>query len=152
MRISSTLYSSFPLIRSGGGCSKFGLWAFVSWYGVSREVWNIECIFDVGGSFSQNVMGPIFSSMVKGLYSFGASLFFGCVIMMFFPESQTFCPSFSLTSLSIVFFFISFAATSRLALVSFLILFRFSSYCSMFGMSNLASICGAKEGLNLYRS
>ena len=131
---------------------KFSSWAFVSRYGVSREVWNTECIFHVGGSFSQNVTGPIFFFMVKGPCSFGASLSFRYIVMMFFPKSQTFCPSSNPTSLSMVFFFISSAATSRLALVSSLILFRFSSHCSMLGMSDLASICGAKEGLNPYRS
>ncbi|ETW76865.1 hypothetical protein HETIRDRAFT_224527, partial [Heterobasidion irregulare TC 32-1] len=29
-RMSSTLYSSCPSIRSGGGCSKLGPWAIVS--------------------------------------------------------------------------------------------------------------------------
>ena len=146
------MYSFFPLIKLGGGYLKFGPWAFVSQYSVSREVWNTGCIFHVGGSFSQNVTGPIFSSMVKGPCSFEASLSFGCVIVMFFPESQTFCPSSSSTSFSVVFLFISSATTSRLAFVSSLIRVRFSSHCSMLGMLDLASICGAKEGLYPYIS
>ena len=151
-RISSTLYSSFPLIRSGGGCSKLGLCANVSLYGVIKEAWNTGCIFHVGRSFSLNMMGPIFFSITNGPWSFGASLSLGCVVVMFFPESQTFCPSSSSTLFSAVFLFISSAATSRLAFVSFLILSNASNLCSMFGMSNLTSILGAKDGLYPYMS
>ena len=107
-RISSTSYSSFPSIRSGGGCSKLGPWAVVSVYGVIKEAWNTGCIFHVGGSFSLNVTGPIFFSITNGPWSFGASLSFGCVVVMFFPESQTFCPSLSSTSFSAVFSFHQF--------------------------------------------
>ena len=152
LRILSTLYSSFPSIRSGGSCSKLGPCAFVSQYGVIKEAWNMGCIFHVGGSFSQNVTDPIFFSITNGLCSFGASLSFGCVVVMFFPKSQTFCPSSSSTSFSVVFLFISSATTSRLAFVSSLIRVRFSSHCSMLGMSDLASICGVKEGLYPYIS
>ena len=151
-RISSTLYSSLPSIRSGGGCSKLGPCADVSLYGIIKEVWNTGCIFHVGRSFSLNVTGPIFSSMTKGPCNFRASLSFGCFIVIFFPESQTFCPSSNSTLFSMLFLFISSAATSRLAFVSFLSSTKPSNCHSMSGISNLTTICGTKEGLYLYMS
>ena len=97
-------------------------------------------------------MGPSFFSIRNSPCNFGASLSFGWVVVMFFPESQTFCPSLSSTSCSIVFFFISSAMTSRLDFVSSLIWERFSSCHSILRMSDLGSIYGMNEGLNPYRS
>ena len=151
-RISSTLYSSFPSIRSGGGCSKLGPYVSVSLYGIIKEAWNTRCIFHVDGSFSLNVIGPSFFSITNGPCSFRASLSFGCFIVIFFPESQTFCPSSNSTLFSMLFLFISSAATSRLAFVSFLSSTKPSNCHSMSGISNLTTICGTKEGLYLYMS
>src|SRR5712671_2898471 len=88
--ISSTLYSSSPLISSGGGSSKFLPCSFVSLYGNSRLAWNTLWIFHPFGNISWYVTGPNLFMTLKGPYRKARSFVMGCVVLMFFASSQTF--------------------------------------------------------------
>ena len=95
-RIRSTSYSSSPLIRSGGGWVKFGLWSSVSLYGVRRSTWNTRCIFHVTGRVSWYIIGDRTFSMVKSPYHLAASLIDGWLIFRLCPSNHTWSPTLNI--------------------------------------------------------
>src|ERR1700747_2060247 len=93
--MASTSYSGSPSMTSGGGSVKLGPCSFVSVYFVRRLTWKTSCIrfaFHCGGMVSWYTTGEMTLVMVNGPYLLGANLALGCVMLMFFPSSQTFCP------------------------------------------------------------
>ncbi len=61
---------------SGGGLVKLGLWAVVSLYGETRELWNTGCMHQFFGNCNLQLI-PQVANTLKGLCHLGASLAFG---------------------------------------------------------------------------
>ena len=67
---------------------KLGPWAFVSVYGLSKELWNTGWIFICGGSSNLQLVGDAHRTL-NGPYRRGASLALGWVVCRLVDSSNT---------------------------------------------------------------
>ena len=114
------------------------LFRSVSLYGKRRELWKTVWMRQAGGSCSFKLVGVVYR-ILKGPCRLGASLAFGCVVLMFVPSNQTICSVLKVwDAIGGPFLFITSAATFKAAKTSFW------SCCKAFRRSSTTGIREAR--------
>ena len=129
-----------------------GLWAVVSLYGDSKELWKTGCTRQVFRR-TNLLLVMVVETTLKGPCCWGANLALGCVVWMFVPSNQTRSPVWNTWDgvLGLVHFMMS-EATSRVAITSGHTWFMVHNRSSTVGMVVVNLAGGLNSGRYPYQT